>query len=117
MELSVYDQLRQITAALITGGFIGIVFDIAGGLLRRRNAVRGIAFFITGILSAGIIFAVGRRSGAGLRLFFLLAVSGGLCLYWGTFHPMVREDLTVIQHYLQYYAQSAHRSADSRKKK
>ena len=117
MELSVYDQLRQITAALITGGFIGIVFDIEGCLLRRRNAVRGIAYFITGILSAGIIFAVGRRSGAGLRLFFLLAVSGGVCLYRWAIHPMVREDLMVIQHYLQYYAQSAHRSADGRKKK
>ena len=58
MELSVYDQLRQLTAALITGGFIGIVFDIEGCLLRRRNAVRGIAYFITGILSAGIILPI-----------------------------------------------------------
>ena len=108
MAASVYDQLRQLAAALVTGGAIGLMYDflrVSGGVPHRVMKVLFAA-------AAGIIvFAVGRASGAGLRLFFLLATAGGACFYLWALHPMICADLTAAKQHLQYYAVLAYRNA------
>ena len=108
MAASVYEQLRQLAAALVTGGAIGLMYD----LLRVSGGVPHRVMKVLFAAAAGIIvFAVGRASGAGLRLFFLLATAGGACFYLWALHPMICADLTAAKQYLQYYAVLAYRNA------
>ena len=117
MELRVYDQLRQILAALITGGAAGLLYDSADCLAPGNGIWNKLLRIWAVLASAVFVFAVGRASGAGQRLFFLLAAAGGVCLYHGALHAMLRKDLENVKHFLQYYAQYAYRSAVRYRKK
>ena len=108
MATSVYEQLRQLAAALVTGGVIGLLYD----LLQGSGSVLCKAMRVLSAAAAGIIvFSVGRASGAGLRLFFLLASAGGACFYFWALHPMISADFAAAKQYLQYYAVIAYRNA------
>ena len=117
MEISVNDQLRQIIAAMVSGGLVGLLLDISEAMICREKYGRKRPRIMTAVLSFGIVTAVGRASGSGMRLFFLLAAAGGVCLYLWAVHPMMSGDLISIKHYLQYYAQSAHKNAFAMLKK
>ncbi len=114
MAASVYEQFRQLAAALVTGGAIGLMYDllrVSGGVLHRVVKVLFAA-------AAGIIvFAVGRASGTGLRLFFLLATAGGACFYLWAVHPIICADLTEAKQHLQCYAVIVYRNALNHVKK
>ena len=113
MELSVWDQLRQLTAALVTGGIIGLFFD----LTRLSGSLEKVLRALCAAASAVLVFIVGRASGSGLRLFFLLATAGGICLYLWALHPMICADLTVVKQFLQYYAGFKHENTANHVKK
>lgn len=93
MELDVSQQLRQLLAALITGGFLGLVLDVTESIPVRKKAIRSVLHLLWLAFSAAAVTLVGRTSGAGMRGFYLLAVPGGFCLFRGALSPMVRDDL------------------------
>ena len=111
MEQTVSDQLRQLVAALVTGGTAGLFFDILGCFSRGAQRRNKLLQIMAAAASAMLVFVIARASGAGTRLFFLLAVSGGSCLYLWALHGMVCSAVTVMKHYLQYYTLTVLRSA------
>ena len=115
METGVCDQVRQLAAALLTGGVIGLWAEVIPGFQKRGGKVGTAGTFLWLIPSAALTFLVGRASGASLRLFFLAGVCGGLFIYWGTLHAALRKDLPRAQHYLRYCANNAYKNAVSNK--
>jgi len=102
MEVSVFEQLRELLTGLVAGGGLGLLFDVLQPL--RRLTGSGLAFLWDALflfLSGGWIFILGQGSGAGMRLFFLLASAGGFCFYLWALHPMVCEDCLSVEHFLQ----------------
>ena len=93
MELNISDQLSQLIAALITGGFMGLLLDFIESIPLRKKVLPAALRLIWLAAAAAAVVLVGRTSGAGMRGFFLLAVLGGICLYRGALSPMVRDDL------------------------
>ncbi len=104
MGIGVYEQLRQIIAAMVTGGSLGVCYDLITGL-RQAPALRSpAAEILYAAVASGIVFIVARASGAGTRLFFLFAAGGGFCLMIWAVHPLVRSATEQIQHHLHLYS-------------
>lgn len=103
MGISVHDQLRQLTAAAVTGGGIGIAYDLLRTLTEGRKGA-SLWLIIWALASAAALSTVSHASGAGPRLFFLCAAGAGACLYEWALSPMVRGDLRAAKHDLHFYA-------------
>ena len=102
MEVHISDQLLQLTTAFITGGGMGLWFDLLQPLRQcMGNKLSLLWDLIFLSVSVIIIFFMGQRSGAGMRLFFLCAVAGGFCFYLWSLHDMVSHLLLQTKHFLQ----------------
>ena len=117
MEVRISEQLRQLATALIAGGGLGLWFDLLQLFRRSTRKTAGplwdLLFLVT---SAGVLFFLGQRSGAGMRLFFLCAAVGGFCLYfWGP-HDFMSHLFSQAKHFLQIQLGKIKKSAVSIRK-
>ena len=105
VESGVYEQLRSLTAALITGGGLGLLFDMTRLASPRSRALSSILLELPFLLfGAFAVFVVGQRSGAGMRLYFLLGAAGGFFLYLGLIHESVSARISQVKHDLHTYS-------------
>ncbi len=105
MESSVYEQLRSLTAAVITGGGLGLLCDLTQLFSPRSRVASAILLELPFLLfGAFTVLVVGQRSGAGMSLFFLLGVAAGFFLYLGLIRECVSAYISQAKHDLHTYS-------------
>ena len=117
MAVQVSEQLRQLVTASVIGGAMGLWFDILQPF--RQSTDKRLAFLwdiLFLVVSGAAIFLYGRRSGAGMRLFFLCAVGGGFCFYLWSLHGLTAGVLLRAKHFLQIKLEKIKKRAVSLRK-
>ena len=105
MESSVFEQLRSLTAAMITGGGLGLLCDLTRLFSPRSRVASAVLLELPFLLfGAFAVFVVGQRSGAGTGLFFLLGVSAGFFLYLGLIREYVSAYISQAKHDVHTYS-------------
>ena len=85
MEIPVRVQLMQAALGLLTGGAMGLAWDIIRLFRRRLPRLAGEAVGVLCLLACAVFaFLSGQESGAGMGVFFLCVCGVGWALYlWG----------------------------------
>ncbi len=85
MGVSVGEQLRQMSAGVLAGGGMGLMWSVLHWLVPgKRSWIKTAVDFLWVFLCALGVLILSRELGAGLRLFFLCSCALGASLYfWG----------------------------------
>ena len=107
MESAVSDQLKALIAALVTGAALGVLCDLMKLVTPRSRTLSALLTELPFLLfGAFAVFVLGQRSGAGMRLYFLLSASAGFFLYLGILHQYVSACFSKAKHYLHDYTET-----------
>ena len=117
MESEIIEQLRALVTALVTGAALGLLCDIMKPVSPRSRLLSAFLVDLPFLLfGAFAVFVLGQRSGAGMRLFFLLGVSAGFFIYLGILHRCVSACFSGAKHYLHDYSEKRRKERVSKRK-
>ena len=91
MGTTIQRQLWEVAAGLLTGGGVGLLYELFVPLYRRRSKGLHILLdLVFAFLTAAWIFSSGQVSGGGTGLLFLFLCAAGWFLCRGMFRKLTR---------------------------